>query len=103
MFRYRNNNNMMSSYGMPCSYSSDYNQQHDALRHDLRTLKSQVYEICQQSSITDRNLCDRIKNSMDNSSSSTKDVTARYLITGKGKTTNNGTSSAVAVVDTVKY
>lgn len=105
--RLRNNynyNNMTSSYRMPCSYfDTTHNQQHDTLRRDLRTLKSQVYEMCQQSSGTDRSLCDRIKNSIDYSTSSSRDVTGRYLITGKTTTTNNNGTGTVAVVDAVKY
>ncbi|ACI47382.1 unknown [Spodoptera litura nucleopolyhedrovirus II] len=82
-----------------------------AMRHDLRTLKSQVYEVCRQSA-ADHNLCERIRSSIDinnlyysssprynlgSSNSSTAAVTKTVLDNNKN---NNAT---VTVVDTVKY
>ncbi|ABM45726.1 unknown protein [Spodoptera frugiperda multiple nucleopolyhedrovirus] len=80
----------------------NYNNNHETLRHDLQTLKYQVYEMCQQST-TDRNLCDRIKSSIDTSSSSyvvRPVVPTTKTILSNNKKNGGGT---VTVVDTVKY
>ncbi|QEI03421.1 hypothetical protein [Spodoptera cosmioides nucleopolyhedrovirus] len=76
-----------------------------AMRHDLRTLKSQVYEVCRQSAV-DHNLCERIRSSIDtdnvyypryNSNSSTSAAVTKTVLD------NNKKNATVTVVDTVKY
>ncbi|AAZ38178.1 ORF-12 [Agrotis segetum nucleopolyhedrovirus A] len=93
----------------PYSYSTLISQ-HDDIRHDLRTLKSQMYEICQQST-ADRSLCDRIKSSsldttyypLSNRTRCDSDVLKISTTTTNRNlnTANNG--AAVKVVDTIKY
>ncbi|QNV47774.1 hypothetical protein [Alphabaculovirus altersperidaniae] len=80
-----------------------------AMRHDLRTLKSQVYEVCRQSA-SDHNLCERIKSSIDTNNSnlyySSSSYSPRYnLSSGVGSRTvlDNKNNATVTVVDTVKY
>lgn len=78
----------------------------DTLRNDLRTLKSQVYEICQQSS-ADRNLCERIRTSMDYSYYPTTTTTIRKKAnvnttkTAVVDSNKNNAAATVTVVDTV--
>ena len=78
-----------------------------AMRQDLRTLKSQVYEVCRQSAI-DHNLCERIRSSID---TNVYYSTPRYNIgstvtktlLNNNNNNNNNNNATVAVVDTVKY
>ena len=79
----------------------------DTLRNDLRTLKSQVYEICQQSS-ADRNLCERIRTSMDYSYYPTtttttirKKANVNTTKTAVVDSNKNNAAATVTVVDTV--
>ncbi|ACI28718.1 hypothetical protein AgipMNPV_gp016 [Agrotis ipsilon multiple nucleopolyhedrovirus] len=89
--------------------------QHESMRKDLRTLKSQVYEMCQQS-VSDRSLCERIRTtSMDNYYPSSSSSSSRYLTNNNNKiitttTTNRNNNdinknvaTTVTVVDPIKY
>ncbi|AUV65274.1 hypothetical protein [Alphabaculovirus myunipunctae] len=76
-------------------------RQHDAIRNDLRTLKSQVYEVCQQSN-ADRGLCDRIKSSLDTTTFVTR---TNYIPTKNNDiitTTTTSNNDAVIVMDSTK-
>ncbi|AIZ48571.1 asb013 [Agrotis segetum nucleopolyhedrovirus B] len=90
-------------------------RQHDTMRKDLRTLKSQVYEMCQQS-VSDRSLCDRIRptSSIDNtiyypsSSRYFNNNSSSNIITTTTTNRNNNDNAknvgtTVTVVDPIKY
>jgi hypothetical protein len=88
-------------------------KQHDNIYNEMRSLKSQMYELCQQST-ADRGLCNRIKSSLDNSVypgvrnyDSTKAITTTTTYPTSTNRINNhnndSAAAAVVVVDPAKY
>jgi 3-dehydroquinate dehydratase len=88
------NNSKMRDYRY---YGQNYDtlmRQHDVIRNDLHALKSQVYEVCQQSN-ADRSLCDRIRSSIN---------TVPLINNSKAAILKNDIVDAAAiVVDASKY
>ncbi|AAM94999.1 hypothetical protein HaMNV_gp012 [Helicoverpa armigera multiple nucleopolyhedrovirus] len=76
-------------------------RQNDNIHKEIRSLKSHLYELCQQST-ADRGLCNRIKSSLDNSTGVTYDAIIKTSAQPK-RNNNNDVGTAVVVVDPAKY
>ena len=79
--------------------ANNYNtllRQHNNINNEMRSLKSHMYELCQQST-ADRGLCNRIRNSIDTFDYKPPVSTLARNNTGPG----NG-NAAVVVMETAK-
>ncbi|AKC91650.1 hesp115 [Lambdina fiscellaria nucleopolyhedrovirus] len=85
-------------------------RQHEMIRNNMFKLNSQMYDVCRQATGVDANLCARIKNSMD--ATSTLDLlpsptynypAAKVVNSMRSPVANQSTAAAPLILDSPTY